>query len=133
MKEFKIGDRVGLVSDVVRSKDPHPYCGTVDDLTSKGFVVIKWDNEWHSRKYSSPLHADLLDHEEELKKLSSSLEEEFKKVSGEVGKLIKQSAELIDQAAKLAGDKKLSYYKDAVEPLLNAMEDAGWSSSSLYC
>lgn len=131
MKKFNIGDRVGIVKDV--NKDHDIIYGTVEDLTSKGFVLVKWDSDWYARNHSTPLSPEDLDTEENLEKLAESLEIEFNETAKKIKELIAKSADLINQATALAGDHNLSDFYEEAKPLMKALDDAGWSSSSLNC
>ncbi len=67
-----------------------------------------------------------------------SIEEEFKALQSQVGDKIAAAAELLNEANKLAGEAGYclgdSYdFYEQVRPLLRAMDNAGWSTSSLSC
>lgn len=105
---------------VVRTEDP-----------GEGNVKVTW------------IEGDMKDEAEEdvnpkvLSLLSdrSKLDEEFKAVEKEIKEKMKSAAALVREAGKLAkkhGAELQSMY-DAAGPLVSAMDDNGWRSSSWGC
>jgi hypothetical protein len=104
---------------VIRTKEASP-----------GHVWVKW------------IEGDFSDDEEEvdLKMLTleserSQIEEEFGKVSKEIKEKMKEAAKLVNEAGKLAkkAHSELESMYDATRPLVDAMDNNGWRSSSWGC
>lgn len=114
------GDLVG----VIRSKEAKP-----------GHVWVKWIEG----EYLENLNEEG-ETEEDLKILMlesdrNQIEEDFKKVSKEIKEKMKEAAKLVNEAGKLAkgAHASLESMWDATGPLINAMDNNGWRSSSWGC
>lgn len=113
--EYGDSDLVG----VIRTKE-----------ASAGHVWVKW------------IEGDLQGDEEEvdlkllvLESDRATIEQDFKKVSKEVKEKMKEAAKLVNEAGKLAKTvhTDLQSMYDAVSPLVDAMDNNGWRSSSWGC
>lgn len=112
--------------------DDYTLTGVVVDKPAKdGHVIVLWDeNDW-----------DYEEEEVEIKLLTlasdrSEIEKEFKSVSKEIKEKMKEAARLVNEAGKLAKKahaKSLESMYDASAPLVNAMDNNGWRSSSWGC
>lgn len=119
-----------------------PYSAVVyDDYTligvirskeaSAGRVWVKW--------IEGPRVDDGEDDEEvELKVLSleserSQLDQEFKETVKLVKEKMQEAAKLVNEAGKLVKPRRLERMSEAVNPLVDAMDNNGWRSSSWGC
>lgn len=105
---------------VIRSKE-----------ASEGHVWVKW------------IEGDYVEEEEEvnlelltLESEKSQIEKDFKAMSKLIKENMKQAAKLINESNKLAKKAhagSLADMYDAVAPLVHAMDNSGWRSSSWGC
>jgi hypothetical protein len=118
--EDEYGDLVG----VIRSKEASP-----------GHVWVKWIEG----EYVGHLDEDEMEVDLKLLVLQSdkaSIEQEFKNVSKEIKEKMKEAGKLVKEAnalAKKASLGPLANLYDASSPLVDAMDNAGWRSSSWGC
>jgi hypothetical protein len=78
------------------------------------------------------------DEEVELKVLSleserSQLDQEFKETVKLVKEKMQEAAKLVNEAGKLVKPRRLERMSEAVNPLVDAMDNNGWRSSSWGC
>ena len=135
---FKVNDRV--VKNDRALKNHCEYEG--DDDTSRGVVkeikgdkyLVKWDPEW-SYPNPSEVYAKDLVSEEEAEQILAKLEAEYEVWAGPIREKIEEAAKLLSEAGKLAEKQKrdLAEMHEIVSPLLGAMDDIGWRTSSLSC
>jgi hypothetical protein len=127
MKLFAYGDivRCGVVVE----------CGQDYDRSllspSETSVVVKWDGY----KYCSKTDIDDLMLEVDVDKKLAPIEEEFNDLTKDIEAKMKLAGQAIRMANKIAkelGVENLSSL-DCVSPLLKAMDDVGWRTSSLSC
>jgi hypothetical protein len=121
-----------VIKYVHNEYDDYTLTGVVvDKPASDGKVVVLWDeNDW-----------DYEEEEVEIKLLTlaedrSAIEKEFKNLSKEIKEKMKEAARLVNEAGKLAKQahaKSLESMWDATGPLINAMDNNGWRSSSWGC
>lgn len=131
---FKIGDRVGDARDIDNfNLHDEPTFGEVVDLTSKGFVMVKWDRGWNKepRGYDP---ADLR-LESEVEAAQSVLEAKFREFESQIESKMKEAAQAVIDAAGLAEQAgvELRDMYEAYSPLYRAMDHAGWNTSSFNC
>lgn len=147
--KFAVGDRVGhAVYDVedrygeskvvkgirVSEYGEAPDYGTVTDILSSGKVVVKWDSEWKNRRAAFTDPSELM-LESDIKTEYSRLDKEFDEVKKQVKAKMKEAGKIIADAHKLAqttGNNLQELY-DAIQPLEDAMDKAGWHTSSWGC
>jgi len=117
------GEDYGSLVGVVRTKEAAP-----------GKVWVKWIEG----DYLDSLDED--ESEIDLKLLileseRSTIEQEFKKVSKEIKEKMKEAAKAVNEAGKLAKSAHASLQSmyDEVRPLVDAMDNNGWRSSSWGC
>lgn len=100
-----------------------------DKPAAKGKVFVQWDD------------VEELD-EVDIKVLSlysqkNDLEKEFKEAEKAIKEKMKAAADLVKEANKMAQKAGVRYLAemqyDAASPLVNAMDDSGWRSSSWGC
>lgn len=119
--------------------DPESYSDLVGVIRSKeakpGHVWVKWIEG----QYLDSLNEDS-ETEVDIKILMlesdrSNIEQEFKKVSKDIKDKMKEAAVLINEAGKLARSARvpLGSMYDETRPLVNAMDNNGWRSSSWGC
>lgn len=129
--KFKIGDRVGL--DFKRySPDVYLSYGVVTDVTTLGKVQVKWDASWKSE---SLISQESLLPENELQKKLDKLSAEFEIVEKSVTEKVEEAAKFLTEAAQICDKNDLvlrDMYK-SVKSLLDAMDNAGWNTSSFNC
>jgi hypothetical protein len=146
-KVFKVGDRVGYAEPQYNNndrvvplryeEDDPPAYGVVTAVTDDN-VIIKWDATRYDAAHEGNL--DLEDQkslypEEELKKKWSKLEEDFTKLEVQVVDKVKAAGKLLREANKIAKKTghSLEEMYDAISPLMDAMDDCGWNTSSFGC
>lgn len=131
---FKVGDRVAYSAGgklkFNQYEDSTKY-GTIIAL-DVGVLEVKWDFSWV--KFNN-LKLENLVPEEEYRQKYNELELEFNTESDKIKLKMEEASELILEAslsAKKLGFNLVDMY-DAVNPLLRAMDNVGWSTSSLNC
>lgn len=145
--KFGVGDRVGQNTsqyqeddysdsetvDLMYDQDNPPDFGEV--LSVEGTIVkVKWDSDWNEE--IRDVDASDLAPEEVVKARYSELEIEFKEVEKEVKAQLKEVAKGLREANKLAKQKlgrTLNQLNMGYGALYNAMDDAGWRTSSFNC
>lgn len=118
------GEDYGSLVGVIRTKEAAP-----------GKVWVKWIEG----QYLDSLDED--ESEIDLKILTlesdrSSIEQDFKKVSKEIEAKMKEAGKVVKEANALAVKARLGNLAalyDASSPLVDAMDNAGWRSSSWGC
>ena len=139
--KFKIGDRVGIVSDL-------RYDGNEYDAPVLGKIIHIHEPEefeatvvldkpiWHdgaSRTQRIYFMADLIK-EKEFNKKYSKLEKEFKTLEKTIHSKMEMAGKLLLDANNLANIKGHELVNiDAIAPLFSAMKECGWNTSSLRC
>jgi hypothetical protein len=136
MSKFKVGDRV-VDPDRSNLEEWNEYeddttRGEVTAVGEDGKISCKWDDSWHK---PSTHNADDLITEAEADKILAKLEKEFEKWAAPIRKKMEQAAKLLSEAGELASaqGKDLSELHEIVGPLIGAMDDVGWRTSSLSC
>jgi uncharacterized protein YndB with AHSA1/START domain len=133
---MSVGDRVaGRLNPDNHDPEPSaPYGGKITAITEDGEILVKWDDEWMNRNPKIFMATDLQP-ELSAKEEYTRLEEEFKQLNKELQAKMTEAGNLIKDAAKLAEKhgKELVNMFDACGPLLSAMDQAGWQTSSLGC
>lgn len=112
--------------------------GPVTQHPSAGEVVVV---EWSSGLMQKVTIRSLLTEPEADVKTSQmaeeafSLEQEWQQKASTIGDKMKIAAKLIKEADQLAhkSGHELMYLYDEVHPLMKALSDAGWSTSSMIC
>ncbi len=135
METFIRGDRVGSYSGKLKYSeyDEEPYYGTVTDILADGRIMVKWDDKYlDSSKSVSP---NKLMFESDLRSKYSELEQAFHKVESEVAEKMKEASQIILDAQKIAKAAGLDLQElhGATSFLENAMDSAGWQTSSWHC
>ena len=135
MAKYVVGDRVGEVNGQLKYREyGEPRYGVVTDVLSNGNVMVEWENKYGApkRKESSP--GNLLP-EAEIKAKYSELEQAFLKVQAEVEEKLKAASTFILEAEKIASAAGLNLQdmRDATDHLEDAMNEAGWQTSSWHC
>lgn len=106
-----------------------------DPLTGDLKVYVKWDATYLNPSPSEVLVSDI-DLEEKVQAKATKLEEEFAAYEKQVVAKMKEAGKLIREANKLAKKAGLDGLNDMYEatgPLYDAMDDAGWRTSSFNC
>lgn len=156
-KEFKVGDRVAANIDykgnVIRQLvyDEHGEkikYGHVKEVLPNEEVKVLWEDSYLNLKVvnqmtsrferTEPVTVSIHDlfSEEEAKEQLSILESEFKAVEKEIQEKLELAGALIKEAnnlSKKVGQSSVSEMYDAIQPLYDAMDDCGWSTSSFSC
>lgn len=147
--EYKIGDRVAKATarsyedEYSEGKDVPIYydpdgdglrLGEVTDISAKGKITVKWDGAYGR---SEVLEAKDLMTEEAGKARYSELEAEFAVIEKQIAAKVKEVAKGIREADKLARKtgRPLSQmgYDIIYRDLYDAMDSAGWRTSSFGC
>ena len=137
MKKFKVGQRVVLRNSALEEyNDDGSYTqeGIVQEIHKSGKCLVKWDKGWEKGNTAGVEPDDLVS-EEEAEKILDTLEKEYDAWANPIKNKMKQAAKLLQEADELAAkqDKNLTDMHNIVIPLLEAMENLGWSTSSLSC
>lgn len=111
--------------------------GTIIDKpgnpANKGKVWVAWDKSDHySEGEENELDISILTLESD----KSNIEQEFKLFSKDIKDKMKEAAKLVLEANELATKAHASSLADMweeVSPLVNAMDNSGWNSSSWGC
>ncbi len=143
MSVFKIDDRVAFIADNMTKKgnlyfnehEATPFGVVTSVDPDKDKVTVKWDKK-HSymNQYHKTTDSKNLMLEAECLPELSKLEAEFRVFEREIYTRLDQAGKLLLEADKLANSKGKDLAEmEAVHPLIKAMEDIGWSTSSLHC
>ena len=141
-KDLVIGTRVVPLNDLKNYNPQDAYIDvgvTVtepvkDALTGNLKVYVKWDPDGLSQPSEEDVSS--LELESVAKPKLSKLDAEFKVYEKEILAKMKEAGKLIREANKLskkAGMESLNDMYDSTYPLFNAMDAAGWRTSSLGC
>ena len=162
MEKLKVGDFVvGSIIEghvVALEYDPNDINidhGEVVEALPDGKIKVKWNADYNNnpiyKKGSRSIwrnNSDIERYEpallsveevsylvspEEVDGKLSELEKEYKKLEEIIISKLQLAAALINDASGLAGDIDLSSMYNATRPLLNALDEAGWHTSSLNC
>lgn len=116
------GEDYGTLVGVIRTKKASP-----------GHVWVKWIEGDYREQLDEETEVDL--NLLILESERSAIEQEFKNVSKEIKAKMKEAADLVNEAGKLAkkAHAELQSMYDACRPLINAMDNNGWRSSSWGC
>jgi hypothetical protein len=105
----------------------------VDKPAKAGKIWVAWDeSDHHSEGDEQEVKIDILTLESDL----PEIEKDYKEVTKLIKQNMQDAAKLITQSAKLAEKahaNSLESMRDAVRPLINAMDSSGWRSSSWGC
>lgn len=120
---------------VIEEPDCNTLFGKVIEVSEDpNKVIVKWDNKYYPKPVEKSVK-DLMT-EEEAKGILFKLEYEYNQVAERVrGKMI-EAGQLLKEAEEIALrelDKPVSEMHDAIYPLTRAMDECGWSTSSLFC
>jgi len=131
VSDYEWGDRE-IINFVHNGYDDYTLTGVVvDKPAATGCVMVLWDEN----------DFDYGEEVVEIKLLTlasdrSSIESEFKNFQVEIKEKLKEAAKLINEAGELADKahaKSLESMHEATSPLVNAMDNNGWRSSSWGC
>lgn len=138
-KTFEVGARVVWIA---RSnlkthneyEDDDCTRGVVKSIGEDGKLTCKWDSRWTEPNPSKHNARELMA-EDEADAILSKLEAEYEAWAGPIREKMKQAAELLAEADRLATKQKrnLTEMHEVVGPLIRAMDDVGWQTSSLSC
>lgn len=100
-------------------------------------VIVEWDNGAVQKVTirSLILESQVEAEEAKMMKENEKLEEEFADLTTQIQEKLAQAAKLISESTSLAeeaGTDLQSLY-DETRPLMRALDDAGWSTSSMRC
>lgn len=138
VNDFEVGDRVVQPDDYDYKQyypDMEVYFGTITSIESDG-VKVHWDKSWMNTNHSTVSTTEPLYLEADWNQKQSALEQEFAKVADTVRAKLEIVKESLLDAKKFVSDAGYEFYHfrhDAMSPLEAAMEQFGWSTSSLYC
>lgn len=144
---FQVGDRVGEFTSkyyeddysdaetvpLMYIPDNSPEFGKVTEVLGEGNIRVKWDSKW---KKESVVQANTMAPESVVKERLSVLEEEFTVVEKEVSAKLKEVAKGLREANQLTKKKlgrNLYQLSMGYGPLYDAMNSAGWRTSSFGC
>ncbi len=135
MSTFQPKDRVVRGSEIRRG-----FTGTPGNVLShdaaSGLYLVEWDKAYYAKTTTitkEPASA--------LKLLTvaqaeqSKLDAEFAEIESQCREKLAAAASLISEATAIANSKHTSLQDmyEATSPLMRALDDAGWSSSSMGC
>lgn len=100
-------------------------------------VVVEWDNGVVQKITirSLMLESEAVAEETRLAREQEKMEGEYEETRKEIAEKMNAAAMALREAATLAqtAGSELQDFYDEVRPFLRAMDDAGWSTSSLSC
>ena len=109
----------------------------LDNTHGNNLVVVEWDGGQINKPQLHNLlsEADGLKENARLLEEQERLEREFEQVQSECASKLQQAARLVREASTLARSKgqDLQEMSEATYDLENAMESAGWRTSSWHC
>ena len=136
---YAVGTRVAHIIDMEEgytSEGPcEPAYGVITALTTDDRLVVKWDGDYYQSHNSAPISLDEIALEADAKSEFTRLEEEFSKISDALAAKLEAAGKLVVEAAKLAKKHglELNEMYDTYQPLYDAMDKAGWNTSSFNC
>lgn len=134
MSSFQIGDKVVQTSDVSRYFHESYATGKVISVEANSCVVEfnRWGGS-HVEIKRIPIENLMSLADAQVKK--SELETDFNEVEAAVSVKLNEAAKLIKEASETAGEKDLSLpeLSSATSALMDALDSAGWATSSLSC
>jgi hypothetical protein len=124
---FKVGDRV---ANLVSSHDTNVTYGKVIMVEAPNSYLVEWDNKSITRFKATNLML-----ESEAKVLKDKLSAEFAAIENSILSKIKESTAALKEAIHLARAKNISISEmyDINSELMDAMDEAGWNTSSYRC
>ncbi len=122
--QYNDGDYGELIG-VIRSKEASPGHVWVKWIDGDGLDSVDADEDMEVDLNLLVLETEKSGIEKEFKNVSKAIKEKMK----EAGKLVKE-ANLLSKKANLGS---VAHLYDAVRPLVNAMDESGWRSSSWGC
>ncbi len=133
-KEFKVGDRVAKDFNRYNSEEDDTIRGEVVGFNPKNGKLLVEQENWRGTEVKEWDPATTLSEAEANEKLSK-MEEEYNAVAAQVAEKVAAAAALLNEASSIA-DKKgfdLQSMYEEVRPLMRALDNAGWSTSSMSC
>lgn len=131
---FESGQRISTKPEMVPGDGAYNRAGTVIGPVPKspGMVMVEWD---YPQGEITKVSASTLITEEEAEATKLKLEDDFDSLQKQLHDKLQQAAELISEAAEQARKHghDLSEMYDTIDPLMDALDNAGWCSSSLGC
>lgn len=110
--------------------------GKIGGPLANSLVIVEWDNGHISKVDIKHLLSEVVGLAENQRMVDEAerLEREFAQLESEVSSKISEAAKLIREAAALASSKNRDLQDmDSAYELENAMEAAGWRTSSWHC
>lgn len=137
-KKLEVGSRVVWLNhsnlETYNEYEDDTTRGTVESINEHGDLFVKWDDSWWNAEPKAIQPEDVIS-EEEADKILSKLEKEYEVWAAPIRKKMESAAKLLREAGELADkqDKNLSEMHEIVGPLISAMDQIGWRTSSLSC
>jgi hypothetical protein len=133
--KFTKGQQVAKVPNRLLGRHSYPQYGEVVSKVDAESVVVKFEDHGFGYPETEIVKiADLMP-EDEVKATVDRLEREFEELSVRVKAKVQAAADLLHEASEIAEDHDecLSEMHEAIAPLLDEMDEMGWSTSSLSC
>ena len=133
MSKFKAEDRVARE---ITERHDRLKRGKVLSVEPNGKLLVEWDElGWRQTSKIERVDESGLVTEAEAEAAHNKLEAEFEALSDKVQEKLEEAAKLIREAGKIASDggESLHDMYEVTEPLINAMDFAGWNTSSWSC
>lgn len=134
---FKVKTRVVLLSESYLTKwdqyENYIVAGEVLSVDAEDNLTVKWDDDCY-RKNTVHKSSELI-LEKEANIILSKLEEEFEVWANPIRIKIKEAAKSLEEANELAilNKKELVKLHSIVSPLIYALNNIGWETSSFSC
>jgi hypothetical protein len=133
--KYAIGDMVVPKKDIRHGRhwDPYKIVGTLPN----GKYVVEIDADYISgyseHELISEKEANVIKAVQEAEQ--NKLDAEFESVRGQLANNLKQATELVKKSIALAGKAKKDFHdlKEECRPLFNALNEGGWTPSSIKC
>lgn len=134
-----------MYARVCKISDQTPFlrgriAGVPQPQTSGGaIIIVEWDGatDWPRKEYIKLLvpEEEGLRQEARLHSIEVQLEQEFERLRATIAIKLQEAADLVKEAGRMAAASNHDLYDLSGEcrPILNALKDHGWSSSSMSC
>lgn len=139
MKKYKKDDRVVLfetsnLETHNEYEDDDTTRGVVLSVDNKGRVFVKWDGPYRTPNPSYHMPSELI-LEAKADQILSKLEDEYEVWAAPIRKKIEKAAKLLLEANEMAGEqgRELVEMENLNSALIDAMDKAGWQTSSFGC
>jgi tyrosine-protein phosphatase YwqE len=132
---FHMGDKVVCKKDI--KVHYHFDAGEVIALLADNYYIVEWDPDFVGKYAEESLvtekEAGVIKAVQEAER--NKIESEFETIRGQLQANLAQATELVSKSVELAKKHKKNFrdLKSECMPLFRAINDGGWSPSSIKC